>query len=184
MSAANYYSMLIFFTTIWRRLHCYTSSTTTEDINSMHWLLKGSDIIRPNLAQLGHAAQSPFLGRPTAGPKMAQMAHRWPTCVELYSRSYSGTPLRTGVLQSGGLHATGNSKPGILTDLYRSIMTVHIRYGTLALLSSAQIFSPSLYERVKRKSLSLSWLLTTIVFRTKPSRSHEFSPYLLYTNRR
>ena len=40
--------------------------------------------------------------------------------------------------------------------IYRSIMTVHIRYGTLALLSSAQIFSPSLYESEKKESLSLS----------------------------
>ena len=44
----------------------------------MHWLLKGSDIIRPNLAQLGHAAQSPFLGRPSwakNGPDGPEMAH-------------------------------------------------------------------------------------------------------------
>ena len=100
LSAANY-SMLMFSTTIWRRLHSYTSSTTTEDMNSMHWWLNGSVTFGPIWPSWAIRPNLLFWAGP-AGPKMAQMAHRWPTCVELYSRSYSGTPLRTGVLQ--GVH--------------------------------------------------------------------------------
>ena len=66
----------------------------------------------------------------------------------------------------------------IYIDLF---MTVHIRYGTSVATLRSDFFT-SLYESEKKESLSLDYY--PIVFRTKPSRSHEFSPYLLYTNRR
>ena len=101
MSAANYYSMLIFFTTIWRRLHCYTSSTTTEDINSMHWLLKGSDIIRPNLGPAGPCGPISFFGPAQLGQKWPRWPRDGPRALSVNTSRYSDTPLRTGVLREG-----------------------------------------------------------------------------------
>ena len=81
LSAANY-SMLMFSTTIWRRLHSYTLLLRHRGHEQYalvaQWLpvtfgpIWPSWAIRPNLL---------FWAGP-AGRKMAQMAHRWPTCVE------------------------------------------------------------------------------------------------------
>ena len=77
LSAANY-SMLMFSTTIWRRLHSYTLLLRHRGHEQYALVAQWLRYIRPNLAQLGHSAQSPFLGRPSwakNGPDGPEMAH-------------------------------------------------------------------------------------------------------------
>ena len=77
LSAANY-SMLMFSTTIWRRLHSYTLLLRHRGHEQYALVAQWLRYIRPNLAQLGHSAQSPFLGRPSwakNGPNGPSMAH-------------------------------------------------------------------------------------------------------------